>query len=79
APGGDIKSFSVDFVCQAQQFRCDDLSRDQVQPFALLAAQYIGSRLRTVLLDNAELVCVRAPEELIRAKDVPFTFGDFET
>ncbi|HHN0356165.1 TPA: asparagine synthase (glutamine-hydrolyzing), partial [Pseudomonas aeruginosa] len=58
--GGDINSFSVDFVGQAEQFRSDDLRPDQDQPFALLAAQYIGSRHRTVLIDNAELVCERA-------------------
>lgn len=77
--GGDINSFSVDFVGQAEQFRSDDLRPDQDQPFALLAAQYIGSRHRTVLIDNAELVCERAREEVFRAKDVPFTFGDMDT
>ena len=76
--GGDINSFSVDFVGQAEQFRSDDLRPDQDQPFALLAAQYIGSRHRTVLIDNAELVCERA-REVFRAKDVPFTFGDMDT
>lgn len=77
--GGDINSFSVDFVGQAEQFRSDDLRPDQDQPFALLAAQYIGSRHRTVLIDNAELVCERAREEVFRAKDVPSTFGDMDT
>ena len=66
--GGDINSFSVDFVGQAEQFRSDDLRPDQDQPFALLAAQYIGSRHRTVLIDNAELVCERAREEVFRAR-----------
>ncbi|PMY66407.1 MULTISPECIES: asparagine synthase (glutamine-hydrolyzing) [Pseudomonas] len=77
--GGDINSFSVDFTGQSAQFKSDDLRPDQDQPFALLAAEFIGSRHQTVLIDNEELISDLAREEVFRAKDVPFTFGDMDT
>ncbi|AZC24768.1 MULTISPECIES: asparagine synthase (glutamine-hydrolyzing) [Pseudomonas] len=77
--GGDINSFSVDFTGQSEQFKSDDLRPDQDQPFALLAAKFIGSRHQTVVIDNESLISDLARAEVFRAKDVPFTFGDMDT
>jgi asparagine synthase (glutamine-hydrolysing) len=74
-----VNSFSVDFVGQAEQFRADTFRPDRDQPFALAAAEAIGSHHQTILIDNQELVDEAARQSVFRANDSAQTFGDVDT
>ncbi|MBF8776224.1 asparagine synthase (glutamine-hydrolyzing) [Pseudomonas fulva] len=77
--GSVVNSFSVDFVGQAEQFRADSFRPDRDQPFALAAAEAIGSHHQTILIDNQELVSEAARQSVFRANDSAQTFGDVDT
>ncbi|WPM28756.1 asparagine synthase (glutamine-hydrolyzing) [Pseudomonas sp. P1B16] len=77
--GGAVNSFSVDFVGQAEQFQSDAFRPERDQPYALAAAQYIGSQHQTILIDNRELVADAARLAVYRANDSAATFGDVDT
>lgn len=77
--GQVVNSFSVDFVGQAEQFRADTFRPDRDQPFALAAAEAIGSHHQTILIDNQELVHDAARQAVFRANDSAQTFGDVDT
>lgn len=77
--GGVVNSFSVDFVGQAEHFQSDTFRPDRDQPFALAAAEFIGSRHQTILIDNQQLVADQAREAVYRANDSAQTFGDVDT
>ena len=79
AQGGRVNSFSVDFVGQAEQFQSDAFRPERDQPYALAAAEYIGSRHQTILIDNRELVADAARRAVYRANDSAATFGDVDT
>ncbi|WP_449433003.1 asparagine synthase (glutamine-hydrolyzing) [Pseudomonas putida] len=77
--GGRVNSFSVDFVGQAEQFQSDAFRPERDQPYALAAAEYIGSQHQTILIDNRELVAEAARLAVYRANDSAATFGDVDT
>ncbi|EJN40192.1 asparagine synthase, glutamine-hydrolyzing [Pseudomonas sp. GM84] len=77
--GGRVNSFSVDFVGQAEQFQSDAFRPERDQPYALAAAEYIGSQHQTILIDNRELVDDAARGAVYRANDSAATFGDVDT
>lgn len=77
--GGRVNSFSVDFVGQAEQFQSDAFRPERDQPYALAAAEHIGSRHQTILIDNAELIDEAARRAVYRANDSAATFGDVDT
>ncbi|BBH46167.1 asparagine synthase (glutamine-hydrolyzing) [Pseudomonas sp. KU43P] len=79
AQGGKVNSFSVDFVGQAEQFQSDAFRPERDQPYALAAAEYIGSQHQTILIDNRELVADDARLAVYRANDSAATFGDVDT
>jgi asparagine synthase (glutamine-hydrolysing) len=79
AQGGKVNSFSVDFVGQAEQFQGDAFRSERDQPYALAAAEYIGSQHQTILIDNRELVADAARRAVYRANDSAATFGDVDT
>ncbi|AVD90470.1 MULTISPECIES: asparagine synthase (glutamine-hydrolyzing) [unclassified Pseudomonas] len=77
--GGKVNSFSVDFVGQAEQFQADAFRPERDQPYALAAAEHIGSRHQTILIDNRQLVAEQARLAVYRANDSAATFGDVDT
>lgn len=79
AQGGKVNSFSVDFVGQAEQFQGDAFRPERDQPYALAAAEHIGSQHQTILIDNRELVAEAARLAVYRANDSAATFGDVDT
>ncbi|MFJ4156123.1 asparagine synthase (glutamine-hydrolyzing) [Pseudomonas sp. NPDC089752] len=76
---GTVNSFSVDFVGQAEQFQSDEFRPERDQPYALAAAEFIGSHHQTILIDNRELVDHPARKAVYRANDSAATFGDVDT
>jgi asparagine synthase (glutamine-hydrolysing) len=73
---GKLVTFSVDFPGSQQDFRPDRLRPSHDEPFAQLAAEYVGTVHSTILLDAAELISAwRVP---LRAHDQPVC-GDLWT
>ena len=77
--GGVVNSFSVDFVGQAEHFKPDSFRQDRDQPFALAAADFIGSQHQTITIDNQELAADLARRAVYHANDSALTFGDVDT
>jgi asparagine synthase (glutamine-hydrolysing) len=68
-----LATFSVDFTGSADAFTPDQLRPSHDEPFARAAAEYIGSRHSTIILEADDLVTAQwAP---LAAHDLP-TFGD---
>jgi asparagine synthase (glutamine-hydrolysing) len=73
---GKLTTFSVDFAGSQADFRPDQLRPSHDEPFARAAADHIGSRHETVLLDADDLV--EAQWSPLAAHDMP-TMGDMST
>jgi asparagine synthase (glutamine-hydrolysing) len=73
---GKLSTFSVDFAGSEADFRPDQLRPSHDEPFARAAAEHIGSRHVTVLLDAGDLI--EAQWSPLAAHDLP-TMGDMFT
>jgi asparagine synthase (glutamine-hydrolysing) len=73
---GKLSTYSVDFVGSEADFRPDQLRPSHDEPFARAAAEHIGSRHVTVLLDADDLI--EAQWSPLGAHDMP-TVGDLYT
>ena len=73
---GKLSTFSVDFAGSDANFRPDQLRPSHDEPFARAAADHIGARHSTVLLDAGDLI--EAQWAPLAAHDAP-TMGDMYT
>jgi asparagine synthase (glutamine-hydrolysing) len=73
---GKLSTFSVDFAGSQAHFRPDQLRPSHDEPFARAAAEHIGARHQTVVLDAGDLV--EAQWAPLAAHDMP-TMGDMWT
>jgi asparagine synthase (glutamine-hydrolysing) len=73
---GKLVTFSVDFAGSQENFRPDLLRPSHDEPFAREAADHVGSRHATILLDAADLT--GAWNVPMRACDLP-VYGDLYT
>jgi asparagine synthase (glutamine-hydrolysing) len=73
---GKLVTLSVDFPGSQLVFRPDRLRPSHDEPYARLAAEHIGSRHSTIMLDAADLVLARPVP--LRAHDLP-VMGDMYT
>jgi asparagine synthase (glutamine-hydrolysing) len=73
---GKLATFSVDFAGSEADFRPDQLRPSHDEPFARAAAEHIGARHATVLLDADDLI--EAQWAPLAAYDAP-TMGDMYT
>jgi asparagine synthase (glutamine-hydrolysing) len=73
---GRLSTFSVDFAGSGENFRPDQLRPSHDEPFARAAAEHIGARHATVLLDAGDLI--KAQWSPLAAHDAP-TMGDMYT
>ncbi|MEU7141335.1 asparagine synthase (glutamine-hydrolyzing) [Nocardia sp. NPDC046473] len=77
ADGGErIRSFSVDFEGQVENFAPEPLREAPDQPFAAELVQHVGTDHQTILLNNADLVAPNIRSAVSRAWDLPFGDGD---
>ncbi|HVB42856.1 MAG TPA: asparagine synthase (glutamine-hydrolyzing) [Streptosporangiaceae bacterium] len=73
---GKLATFSVDFPGSQRDFRPDRMRPSHDEPFARRAAEHVGSRHATIVLDAAGLTS--AQHVPMRAHDLP-AFGDMYT
>ncbi|WP_175772938.1 asparagine synthase (glutamine-hydrolyzing) [Paraburkholderia phenazinium] len=70
-PGGDLRSFSVDFKVNAENFAADAVRGSPDAPFAKELAAHVGAKHTEVLLDSSELLDPSVRDSVLRAADGP--------
>ncbi|WP_329585659.1 asparagine synthase (glutamine-hydrolyzing) [Kitasatospora sp. NBC_01250] len=76
---GPVRSFSVDFTGQAENFLPDDLRATPDTPFAHLLARHVQADHSDIVLDAAALIDPAHRAAVLRASDLPTGFGDMDT
>jgi asparagine synthase (glutamine-hydrolysing) len=77
--GEKVRSFSVDFVGQTDNFVADDIYGTPDTPYALEVAAHVGSLHENILLDHATLADLDVRRKVIEARDSPLSLGDKDT
>ncbi|PBC71203.1 asparagine synthase (glutamine-hydrolysing) [Streptomyces sp. TLI_235] len=76
---GPIRSFAVDYTGQSERFRPDTMRGTPDGPYARLVAEHVGADHRTVELDSDALSDPAHRASVLRARDLPWEFGDMDT
>ncbi|MBH1936586.1 asparagine synthase (glutamine-hydrolyzing) [Streptomyces sp. AV19] len=76
---GPVRSFSVDFTGQTENFVPDDLRSTPDGPYAHALAEHVRSDHRDIVLDTATLMDRGHRRAVLTARDMPLGFGDGDT
>lgn len=76
--GEQVRSFSVDFVGQEDNFVPDEMRDTPDSPFVRDVVAHIGSAHRDVVLDSADLSDPAVRRAAVAARDIPNGFGDLD-
>lgn len=77
--GETVRSFSVDFAGQTENFVPDEIYTTPDTPYAWEVAAHVGSRHENILLDEAMLADMDVRRKVIEARDSPLSLGDKDT
>ncbi|MBZ4322017.1 asparagine synthase (glutamine-hydrolyzing) [Streptomyces huiliensis] len=77
--GARVRSFAVDFTGHDSDFRTSEFRPERDSPYALEAARHIGTDHRVIELAADELTADDARDAVLRAHDLPLSFGDVDT
>ncbi|AUX34248.1 MULTISPECIES: asparagine synthase (glutamine-hydrolyzing) [Sorangium] len=78
AGAGPVRSFSVDFVGQAEHFKADELRSTPDAPYVAEVQRHVGSEHADIVLSAAELADPAVRAIVLRARDIPVGFGDMD-
>ncbi|WP_431781880.1 asparagine synthase (glutamine-hydrolyzing) [Streptomyces chumphonensis] len=73
--GERARTFTVDFE-QPEAFRPDELRGSQDAPFARAVVEHLGTLHTDIKLDHQELADPEVRRATVRARDLPFGFGE---
>jgi asparagine synthase (glutamine-hydrolysing) len=76
---GPVRSFSVDFVGQTENFRADALRATPDGPFAHALAEHVASDHSDIVLDTGQLMNRADRDAVLVARDLPYGLGDGDT
>ncbi|MBQ1047267.1 asparagine synthase (glutamine-hydrolyzing) [Micromonospora sp. C51] len=76
--GEQVRSFSVDFVGQEDNFVPDEMRDTPDSPFVRDVVAHVGSAHRDVVLDPADLSDPAVRRAAVAARDIPNGFGDLD-
>ncbi|MEU1405788.1 asparagine synthase (glutamine-hydrolyzing) [Streptomyces sp. NPDC005728] len=76
--GEKVRSFSVDFVGQSDNFVADELRGTPDTPFVHDVARLARTDHQDIVLDSRALAAPDVREKVIRARDLPAGFGDMD-
>jgi asparagine synthase (glutamine-hydrolysing) len=76
---GPVRSFSVDFVGQTENFRADSLRATPDGPYAHALAQHVASDHSDIVLDTGQLMDRANRDAVLAARDLPYGLGDGDT
>ncbi|MFC9125307.1 asparagine synthase (glutamine-hydrolyzing) [Streptomyces sp. NPDC057099] len=74
-----VRSFAVDFTGSEADFKASAFRPERDSPYALEAARHIGTDHRLIELSADELTRDAHRDAVLRAHDLPYTFGDVDT
>ncbi|MFI6481056.1 asparagine synthase (glutamine-hydrolyzing) [Nonomuraea sp. NPDC050663] len=77
--GEQVRSFSVDFVGQEENFVPDEMRDTPDSPFVRDVAAHVRSTHRDVVLDPADLSDPAVRQATVGARDIPNGFGDLDS
>ncbi|MTD52382.1 asparagine synthase (glutamine-hydrolyzing) [Amycolatopsis pithecellobii] len=77
--GERLRTFSVDFFSQEENFRADEVRDTPDSPFIRDVAGLVGSEHRDIVLNPAELSDPEVRLKVLAARDMPAGLGDFDT
>ncbi|WNG28980.1 asparagine synthase (glutamine-hydrolyzing) [Cystobacter fuscus] len=76
---GPVRSFAVDFVNNARDFKPDELRGTPDAPFVADVAAHVHSRHTDIVLSAGELADPKARAAVLHARDLPVSMGDMDT
>lgn len=76
---GRVRSFSVDFIGYAENFRSDDMRDTPDTPYVQDVVRHVGSDHSDIVLDSADLLDPAVRAAALRARDLPVGLGDMDT
>ncbi|GHF14168.1 asparagine synthetase B [Amycolatopsis deserti] len=77
--GEQLRTFSVDFVGQEENFKPDEMRDTPDSPFIRDVAKLVGSAHQDVVLDPAALTDPAVRRAVLTARDIPAGMGDMDT
>ncbi|MFJ8819143.1 asparagine synthase (glutamine-hydrolyzing) [Amycolatopsis thermoflava] len=77
--GEQLRTFSVDFVGQEENFKPDEMRDTPDSPFIRDVAKLVGSAHQDVVLDPAALTDPAVRRAVLTARDIPAGLGDMDT
>ncbi|QMU77599.1 asparagine synthase (glutamine-hydrolyzing) [Streptacidiphilus sp. PB12-B1b] len=76
---GPVRSFSVDFVGQTENFQADHLRATPDGPYAHALAEHVASDHSDIMLDTGQLMDRTNRDAVLAARDLPYGLGDGDT
>jgi asparagine synthase (glutamine-hydrolysing) len=77
--GEQLRTFSVDFFGQEENFKPDEMRDTADSPFIRDVADLVGSAHKDVMLNPAELSDPAVRRAVLKARDIPAGLGDMDT
>jgi asparagine synthase (glutamine-hydrolysing) len=77
--GEQLRTFSVDFFGQEENFRPDEMRATPDSPYIRDVAALVGSAHQDVMLDPHALTDPQARRAVLTARDIPAGLGDMDT
>ncbi len=76
---GPVRSFAVDFVNNAQDFKPDEMRATPDAPFVAEVARHVSCQHQDIVLSSEQLADPQARAAVLRARDLPIAMGDMDT
>ena len=73
-----VRTFAVDFVQQAENFKPTDMRPTMDTPYVHDVAQHVGSKHTDIVLDHNQLADPDIRRKVVRARDLPIGIGDMD-
>ncbi|MFE9749551.1 asparagine synthase (glutamine-hydrolyzing) [Saccharothrix saharensis] len=73
-----VRTFAVDFMGQAENFKPDDIRDTADTPFVRDMVDHVGSEHADIVLDPKTLADPEVRKAVLTARDVPMTLGDMD-
>ena len=73
-----VRTFAVDFVDQAENFKPDELRQTRDTPYVHDVAKHVGSDHTDIILDHNQLSSLDLRRKVVGARDIPMGLGDMD-
>jgi asparagine synthase (glutamine-hydrolysing) len=77
--GERVRSFAVDFVGQAENFKPDEFRPTPDTPYVHDVARHVGAEHADIVLDHKTLADPEVRRTVLIARDIPMGLGDMDT